>query len=74
MANTEADIQVRLLATDFPGFLGQGNTTLLNHVLKNSEDWRVAFIVNDMSEVNLDFWATLRNPCPEFDVDSRASA
>ena len=74
MANTEPELQVRLLATDFFGFLGEGKTTLLNPVLKNSEDWRVAFIVNEVREVNLDFWAALRNPCPEFAVDSRASA
>ena len=44
----------RLPVTVLSGFLGAGRTTLLNQVLNNREDRRVAVIVNDMSEVNID--------------------
>ena len=44
----------RLSVTVLSGFLGAGKTTVLSHILNNRQKLRVAVIVNDMSEINID--------------------
>jgi Ni2+-binding GTPase involved in maturation of urease and hydrogenase len=44
----------KIPVTVLSGYLGAGKTTILNHVINNRQELKVAAIVNDLSEVNID--------------------
>ncbi|MEO1132417.1 MAG: GTP-binding protein, partial [Cyanobacteria bacterium J06639_1] len=56
MTFSTADLAVNreMPVTIITGFLGSGKTTLLNHVLSNKKDLKVAVLVNEFGDINID--------------------